>query len=409
MPGRIARALALLSFLATAIGCASPCALYPPTSQPGDVALGTSAQAPVLVASRPDQRWAVFVREGLLLMVIGGAGEERIDAFLGATEDELGIVRNGQVELISIASGTRRLIAGEPSFTFEDRILRSPSDAHLMPDARLLWIREGRHEAELVDTRNDTRRTFAVEGLIRNAGIDPSGNWLIVEEMAANEWASRRRTFFDLASEQHITVESHGYEARAWGIVNNIADSYAMHTRDGFSQRLEDGCVVHYVGIETSMVIGRCETRGGNHDYRGRTGHRQTYGQSMVWRLGEAAPGPLDDAAIASFAEIDRALLTTPGMREVVHRNGLWHRVTARAPAEVRVYGRNAMQFSDATHTWREVEEEPVRPLPPDVLAWSEDGSALVIRAPSRGGAVCFGTPPPLTYHLVFTHLDRAR
>lgn len=335
-------------------------------------------------------------------MVVAGGALERIDAFLGATEDELGIVRNGQVELIAIADGTRRLIPGEPSFTFEEGV-RIPSDARLMPDARLLWIRAGRHEVELVDTRNDTRRTFSVELPIRQAGIDRSGNWLIVEE-TAREFHEGRRTFFDLASEQRITLESYGYEVRAWGIVNISADSDSMHTSDGFTQRLEHGCVVHYVGIDTRMVIGRCETRGGNYDYRG-SRHRRTYGQSVVWRLGEATPVPLDDAAIASFAEIDRALLTTPGVREVVHRDGLWRRVTARTPAEVRVNGRNLMQFSDATHTWREVEEE--RPLPPDVLAWSEDGSALVVRMPSRSGSRCVGTPPSLTYHLAFTHLAR--
>ena len=398
MRNRIARALALLLSLANTSGCASPCTLHPPTSLPGDVELGTSPKAPVLVASRPDQRWAVFKDDGVVWMVRGDALRERIDAFLGSTDDVLGIVRNGQVELVAIADGTRRIVAGEPSVTFEDS-LPIPSDVRLMSDGKLLWIRAGRREAELVDTLNDTRRTFAVEGDIRNAGIDPAGDWLIVEEMAA----SRRRTFIDLATEQRITVESQGYEARAWGIVNISENLYVLHTRDGFTQSLEAGCVIHYVGIETSMVIGRCETR--RPGVQLRLNGAATYGPSVVWRLGEAEPVPLDDAAIARFAEIDRALLTTPGMREVVHRDGLWRRVTARTPAEVRVYGRNLMQFSDATHTWREVEEE--RPLPPDVLAWSEDGSALVIRAPSRGGAVCFGTPPPVTYHIVFTHRDR--
>ncbi len=174
-------------------------------------------------------------------------------------------------------------------------MLERPLDAALLPDGRFLWVRAGRHEAELIDTQTD------------------------------------------------------GY------------------------------------------VLERGTT---------------TYGASMVWRMGEALPVVLDDVVMATFAEIDRSLLSTQHVRAAL-RSGLWHRVRARPPAEVRVRGFNTLRWSEDAHAWREVEPEPDHTLPYGVLAWSEDGSALVMRTARREGGLCFGRSEPARTQLLFTHIDR--
>ena len=56
----------------------------------------------------------------------------------------------------------------------------------------------------------------------------------------------------------------------------------------------------------------------------------------------------------------------------------------------MRIRGFNMMRWSEDTHAWSEVETEPDHTLPYGVLAWSEDGSALVLRTARRGGSICF-------------------
>lgn len=385
--------LTVLASLVLMSGCMQTCRTLPIAWQPGETAVGVAGERPSLIASRPDQRWAVFAQGSSLWMVVGGGAGERIDAFLGASDRALGVAREGRVELVSIADSAQVIAL--------DGMLERPEDAALLPDGRLLWVRAGRHEAELIDTQTDARRTFAVAGPVRRAAIDPTGTWFKVEEEAdevryESEYTARRRTFFELASDRSVVVDHYAYEARAWGIVSPDQ----IHMPDGRSLALDDHCIVDYVGIETSMVIGRCETRLPGE--RGTT----TYGPPMVWRVGEARPVVLDDVVMATFAEIDRCLLSLQHVRAAL-RSGLWHRVRARPPAEVRVRGFNTLRWSETDHAWREVEPEPTHTLPYGVLAWSEDGSALVMRTTRREGGICFGQGEPTRTQLLFTHIDR--
>jgi hypothetical protein len=411
----------LLATLPTVCGCGARCALRSLAWQPGDLPIGIPGDMPLLVASRPDQHWVVFAQarddtngDGTLSfqrcaalltdrpslwMVIGQGQGERIDAFLGATDEELAVVREGHVEMIPIGGGARRILAGEPSLSFAGARWERPSDATLLPNGDLLWVRSERHEAELIDTRTDMRRIFAVDGTIQRAVVDASNTWLILDH--PSEGAPHRATFIALSSERRIELNSDAYEARPWGIVRRAAATYSMHAPDA-SQDLGASCVAHYVGIETPIVIGRCETRGPGF---GMIRAPQTFGPWRVWRLGESEPVVLDDFAIAAFAEIDRNLLTIPGVLESVLRNGLWQRVHAHSPAEVRVHGFTRMQWSSEAHAWREAPTDPT--LPYGVLAWSEDGSALVLRTAQREGGFCFGQNEPLPSQLAFTHIDR--
>ena len=231
----------------------------------------------------------------------------------------------------------------------------------------------------------------------------PSHRWLIVDEGSPNEWTRHPLTFFELAGERSIVLQSYAYEARTWGVVSRDAGAFQVHTVDGAVQTLDAACVVQYVGIETPIVVARCET--GRLSYG--TGPRWSQeGALMVWRVGER-PAPFDDIALATFAEVDRNLLTLQGVRESLQREGLWHRVNARSPAEVRIRGFNMMRWSEDTHAWNENETAPDHTLPYGVLAWSEDGSALVFRTARRGGSICFGRSEPLPSQLGFTHLNR--
>lgn len=415
------RAWLLLAVLPTASGCSAHCAVHAAAWEADDVPIGMAGVEPILVASRPDQHWAVFAQarddtngDGTvsyetcsalltdrpsLWMVIGQGPGERIDAFLGATNEELAIVRESHVEMVPINGGERRTLAGEPSLTFGGARWERPIDATFLPDGRLLWVRMERHEAELIDTRTDARRIFAVDGTIRDAVVDATNTWLIVDH--PSESAPHRVTFIELASERRMELESGAYEARSWGIVRRTSGAYSMHAPDA-SQDLGTSCVAHYVGIETPIVIGRCERRGPGF---GMIRAPRTFGPWRVWRLGEPEPVALNDAVIAGFAEIDRNLLTIPGVLESVQRDELWQRVNAHAPAEVRVHGFTRMRWSSEAHAWSEV--MPDHTLPYGVLVWSEDGSALVLRTAQREGGLCFGQSEPLPSQLAFTHINR--
>jgi hypothetical protein len=405
------------------LGCGARIQMPSPTLLAGDEPLGVIGHEPFLIDANPTQRWAVFAQAredtdgggGVAIApnghggyygdridiwyVLGTDAGERITAYLGSTRDELGIVRDGNIEMVSIRRGTRRVIGPAAEITVMG-IRGTPGwliDGALWPDGRLVFLREGRHAAELVDIHTDARRSFAVEGWVHTAWIEPSHRWLVVEWLDATptseerphrtlsgtsshcwgltdcEGAERHFTFFSLDDERHFEVPLLNATTRHWGIVAELRDhTHRIVTPDGVAHALQSECRMQYVGVESPVVVGQCVEEG----------------PLLVWTLGREAPLPLDEALL-QMEPFDRDLLQTPALFEWIAGGYSLFDEPVLAQREVHLprFGysyddRRRFQWAPEEHIWHEL---PWEPRNQDILVVSPDGDALALR---RGAQV---------------------
>lgn len=409
---------------AVLLGCAAGIHVAPPTLEPGDEPLGVVGHQPFLIDANPTQRWAVFAqaREDTdgngsvqiapgwhgeywgdridILYVIGTDAGERITAYLGSTREELCVVRNGNIEMVSIRRGTRRVIAPAPDLTHSEirHTPGVPMDGWLHPDGRLVLLRPDRDAAEIIDTSSGTRRIFDVDGWVHTAWIDATREWLVVEwldevptrqsrpyyELSGTSstcWglsghcagAERRFTFFSLDDERHFEIPLLNATTRQWGIVAELRDhTHRIFTPDGVAHALPSECRMQYVGVESPVVVGQCVDEG----------------PLLVWTLGREAPLPLDEA-LPQMEPFDRDLLQTPALVEWIAGGYSLLDEPVISRQEVRLprlgygyYDDRRFQWAPEEHNWREL---PWVPRNEDLLVVTPEGDALALR---RGAQV---------------------
>lgn len=398
---------------AVLLGCGPPvCATLRPTLEADDIPIDVPGLAMHVVTARPDQRWVVFTQvmqdtDGggrVEMFVVRGVGpRERIDAFLGATEDAVGIIRDGAFELVDVHTGARRS-ADAPSLTLRGYANQEhgiPADARLTRDGLLVWPTRDRHGVELLNTHDWTRRTIPARGWVHSIQLDESSAWLVIESIAqsptdmdaltqrprlpfdpyacnAPEGFCRgfttcegpERTFEVLnlrsTSDLLLTVESaRDVTLRAWGLVSRGEDGGQLLALDGTSYPLPP-CPIAYVGVESPIVITHCEER------------NQTANASLwVNPIGSTEPHRFEGDAVTTLAEIDRVLLARLDVQEGLLTGDVNVR-GERALVSLRLGPTTYLRWDAQAHAW----SEPPRRLLSDAIAVSPDGSALVMRRP---------------------------
>ena len=421
MRGSEVRMRLVCALSAVLLGCGARIHMPPPTLLAGDEPLGVIGHQPFFIDANPTQRWAVFAQAredtdgggGVAILpgehgcyygdridiwyVMGTDAGERITAYLGSTREELGVVRNGNIEMVSIRHGTRRVIAPAPDLTHSEirHTPGVPMDGWLHPDGQLVVVRPDRDAAEIIDTGNGTRRIFDVDGWVHTTWIDETQEWLVVEwldevptvqsrpysELSGTFstcWGlsghcagpERRFTFFSLDDGHHIEVPLLNAVTRHWGIVAELRDhTHRIFTPEGVAHPLPSECRMQYVGVESPVVVGQCVEEG----------------PLLVWTLGIEAPVPVD-GALPSMNPFDRDLLQTHALRDYLSNGGSFFRQQIAATREVQLNrynerhlpeGHRRFQWAPEEHNWQEL---PWEPRNEDLLALTPEGDALVLR-----------------------------
>ena len=446
---QLAARIALIAVFA--VGCGAPvCTSLRPTIEERDVPIGMPATQMRVLAAQPDQRWVVYSRtmrdtngDGVIwpredyywrppdgddpdvFLALGGAPPQPIDAFLGATENEIGVVRDGMLELLHVRTGARRQLGMAPPLTLPTmtRDPQLPRDARMLPNGLVVWPTRDRRGAELLNTEDGTRRVIPSPGWVHSVWVDATRSWAVVESIDSapadpSDWQQRPQIaedrnvshpgygpcwglswcggpgrtfqFVDLndasASTWTRTFDVHDRSVlRPWGLIVESAEGATLETRDGSLSFLRPRCIVVYAGMESAFVVAHC--------VEARSDDSVTYGPLFIVRLGSSEEEPFNEQAIASLAEVDRALLRRSDVQAAMHEDHL------RQEGWRVDFHETALRWDGAMHAWVNAQMRHHS----GAIAVSSDGSALLVRWPSDVG-VCGSNPHPV--QLVWVQLN---
>lgn len=412
----------LLICVPTLAGCATALCGRP-TIEDGDAPVGEPATHIRVLAAQPDQHWVIYSRlmrdtngDGVIwpredyywrpldgddpdvFLALGGAAPQHVEAFLGATENELGIVRDGMLELVHARTGARRLLGDAPPLTFPTmtRDPQLPRDAHMLRNGLLVWPTRDRRGAELLNTEDETRRVIPSHGWVHSVWVDATESWAVIESIDAapedpSDWEQRpqiplqpgishpgygpcwgvswctgpTRTFQFVnlgdpsASPLTRTFDTRWRGAlRPWGLVVHGAEMTTLESLDGTSHSsVRPGCEVVYAGMGSPIVVAHCR------DFS--VVEAVSFGPLFVVRLGSSEEEPFNEQTIGTLADADRTVLSRPDLQLALN--------------EGRSYW--PLRWNPEVGRW----EERSRRNRDGVVAVSSDGSALLSRWSTSG------------------------